>query len=66
MCCGALQGRRQDFHGGVSEGACAKRARKKFQATPILTIPSHYSDDLLADFQRKRSKNNRNLQFYGS
>ena len=36
------QGRRQDFHGGVSEEACAKRARKKFQATPIFTIPSSY------------------------
>ena len=33
---------------------------------PYLADTAHYSDDLLAGLQRKRSKNNRNSAVYGS
>ena len=50
---GRGQGRRQDFHGGVSEGVHAKPASKSHQ---FLTTPFNYcalySDDLLIGLQR--------------
>ena len=61
---GGRQWRRQDFHGGVSEEACVKRACKKNSKPcpflPYLPVTAHYSDDLLACLQRKQSKNNQN------
>ena len=56
-----IQGRRQDFHGGVSEEVRSKRARKNSKLRPFLPylpVTVHCSDDLLACLQRKRSKNN--------
>ena len=66
------QGHRQDFHGGVSEEGCAKRARKKFQATPIFTIPSSYTllRTIATMYWQVFRENDRKiieiLQFYGS
>ena len=60
LACDHDQGRRQDFHRGISKWAHAKCARKISQNhTHFMTMPTNYStsDDLQTGCGIKRSKN---------